>query len=81
MIELSLQINGISVQQVVPAQTTLLSLLQSLDYAGLRQGCNTESCGACTVWLDERPILSCSTLAAHANGRRVTTLEGSITRN
>ena len=42
----------------------------------MKRGCETANCGLCTVWLDGKPVLSCSTLAVRANGRHVTTLEG-----
>ena len=42
----------------------------------VKRGCETSNCGLCTVFLDEKPVLSCSVLAARADGHRVTTLEG-----
>ncbi len=42
----------------------------------VERGCETSNCGLCTVFLDEKPVLSCSVLAVRVNGRRVTTLEG-----
>ena len=42
----------------------------------VKRGCETSNCGLCTVWLDGTPVLSCSVLAARADGREVTTLEG-----
>ena len=41
-----------------------------------KRGCETANCGLCTVLMDERPVLSCSMLAARADGKRIVTLEG-----
>ena len=45
-------------------------------FYSVKRGCETSNCGLCTVYLDGKPILSCSTLAVRANGRHVTTMEG-----
>ena len=42
----------------------------------LKRGCDTGNCGLCTVWLDEKPVLSCSVPAVRAKNHKVTTLEG-----
>ena len=42
----------------------------------VKRGCETSNCGLCTVFLDDKPVLSCSVLAARADGHKVTTLEG-----
>jgi len=55
---------------------TLLKLLRRLGYAGVKHGCEDGSCGVCTVLLDGRPIHSCILLAAQAEGRQITTIEG-----
>ncbi len=54
----------------------LSEVLRRSGYVSIRPGCDTGSCGLCTVWLDEKPVLSCSVLAAGTEGRRVTTIEG-----
>src|SRR5690606_13721972 len=57
--------------------TTLLDLLrEGLDLIGTKKGCDHGQCGACTVLVDGRRILSCMTLAAMQEGRQVTTIEG-----
>jgi len=74
---LHLRVNGDDVGVAVPAHWTLLELLRyRLDLIGSKQGCDKRDCGACTVQLDGRPVLSCITLAVHADGRAVTTVEG-----
>lgn len=69
-------LNGVSVEAEVGADTLLLDLLRQKGCYSVKRGCETANCGLCTVWLDENPILSCSTLAGRVDGRRVTTMEG-----
>lgn len=54
----------------------LLTILRKLGCNSVRQGCDTSNCGICTVWIDNRPFLSCSYPAARINGHSVTTIEG-----
>lgn len=54
----------------------LLDLVRSLGCTSVKRGCETSNCGLCTLFLDDKPVLSCSVLAVRAAGRRVTTLEG-----
>ncbi len=70
-------VNGSQVEAEVPDRTLLVHFLR--DVAGLTAtniGCDTSSCGACTVLLDGRSVKSCTMLAAQADGRSVVTLEG-----
>jgi aerobic carbon-monoxide dehydrogenase small subunit len=70
-------VNGSAVTADVPDRTLLVHFLR--DVAGLTAtnvGCDTTSCGACTVLLDGQSVKSCTVLAAQADGREVTTLEG-----
>lgn len=53
-----------------------MDLVRDLGCYSVKRGCETANCGLCTVWLDGKPVLSCSTLAIRADGRHVTTLEG-----
>ena len=55
---------------------TLFDFLRSHGCKSVKCGCETTSCGLCTVWLDERPVLSCAVPMARVEGRAVTTLEG-----
>lgn len=73
---LTLTVNGDRIRISVPASRTLLELLRyDLGLTGSKQGCDKGDCGACTVLLDGRPVLSCITLAAEAEGSRVETVE------
>jgi carbon-monoxide dehydrogenase small subunit len=74
---LSLTVNGKEVRADVPADRTLLRFLRDdLGLTGAKEGCAEGECGACTVLLDGEPVCSCLTLAAQADGRAVTTIEG-----
>ena len=54
----------------------LLEVLRDAGCKSVKCGCDTTNCGLCTVWLDGKPVLSCSVPAARVNERHVTTLEG-----
>jgi carbon-monoxide dehydrogenase small subunit len=76
-VKVSVKVNGNQVEAEVPDRTLLVHFLR--DVAGLTAtniGCDTSSCGACTVLLDGRSVKSCTVLAAQADGRSVVTLEG-----
>lgn len=60
----------------IAPDTLLIDLVRSLGCKSVKRGCETANCGLCTVFLDEKPVLSCSALAARVDGRSVTTLEG-----
>lgn len=60
----------------IAPDTLLIDLVRSLGCKSVKRGCETANCGLCTVFLDEKPVLSCSVLAARVDGRSVTTLEG-----
>ena len=54
----------------------LADTLRNYGILSIRKGCDTSCCGLCTVWLDGKPILSCSVLSFRANGKSITTIEG-----
>ncbi|MEV6627818.1 (2Fe-2S)-binding protein [Amycolatopsis sp. NPDC051106] len=75
--KVSIEVNGRPVAEEVPDRTLLVHFLR--DTAGLTGtniGCDTTSCGACTVLLDGESVKSCTVLAAQADGHAVTTVEG-----
>jgi aerobic carbon-monoxide dehydrogenase small subunit len=79
--KLELRVNGETVVRDVPAEELLLDFLRDrLDLTGAKRSCDVQVCGACTVLLDGQPVSACCTLAAHADGRDVTTIEGLVAR-
>jgi xanthine dehydrogenase YagT iron-sulfur-binding subunit len=75
--EVSLRVNGSAQLLRFDSRVTLLDALrEGLSLTGTKKGCDQGACGACTVLLDGRRVLSCLTLAAQCEGREVTTIEG-----
>ncbi|MEV8439313.1 2Fe-2S iron-sulfur cluster-binding protein [Actinosynnema sp. NPDC051121] len=74
---ISLRVNDTTHGLTVDNRTTLLDALRDgLDHTGPKKGCDHGQCGACTVLLDGRRVVSCLTLAVAAEGAEVTTVEG-----
>ena len=72
-----LRINGRDQElQLEPRVSLLDALRERLGLTGTKKGCDHGQCGACTVLIDGRRVLSCLTLAVQADGKRVTTIEG-----
>ena len=77
MSEITLTVNGIAYPVAVAPHRSLVSVLRGeLGLTGTKEGCDDCECGACMVLIDGRPVNSCSYLAAQADGREVTTIEG-----
>ncbi len=75
--KVELTVNGKDVTADVEDRTLLVHFLRDVaDLTATNVGCDTTSCGACTVLLDGESVKSCTVLAAQADGRAVTTLEG-----
>ena len=74
--EIKLKLNGRTIMASVEADTVLLDFLREQGCLSVKRGCDTSNCGLCTVLMDGKPILSCSTLAARADGHEIDTLEG-----
>lgn len=74
--EINIKLNGKKVSASVEADLLLIDFLREHGCCSVKRGCETSNCGLCTVLMDGRPVLSCSVLAARANGAEVWTLEG-----
>ena len=76
-IAVSTTINGDNAEYLCHADETLLDVLRDrLGLMGVKEGCGTGDCGACSIILDDRLVCSCLVLGAEAEGRRIETVEG-----
>ena len=73
---IELFINEKKIQAETTPDQMLLDFLREQGYKSMKRGCDTGNCGLCTVWMDEKPVLSCSIPAVRAAGHKITTLEG-----
>ncbi len=70
-------LNGQKKQILVFSNDLLINILRDELYlTGTKYGCGIGECGACTVFINDEPVLSCLTLAASVNGKEITTIEG-----
>lgn len=74
--QIQMLLNEKKVTADIAPDMLLIDFLRSQGCYSVKRGCETSNCGLCTVFVDDRPVLSCSLLAARADGHRVTTLEG-----
>ena len=74
--KISLMLNGTKIEREIAPDLLLIDFVREEGCYSVKRGCETSGCGLCTVFLDEKPVLSCSVLAARADGHAVTTLEG-----
>lgn len=72
----SIKLNGKIINDNIDANMILIDFVRKHGCLSVKRGCETSNCGLCTVFLDNKPVLSCSVLAAMANEKEVTTLEG-----
>src|SRR5258705_4689001 len=78
-VAIALEVNGKSIRLLVRPLTSLLDALRErLQLTGTKKGCDQGACGACTVLIDGRRVLSCLTLLVQCEGKRVTTIEGLV---
>jgi xanthine dehydrogenase YagT iron-sulfur-binding subunit len=76
-VAVTLRVNGVDHELRLDPRVTLLDALRDvLGLTGTKKGCDQGACGACTVLLDGRRVVSCLMLAAQGDGRQVTTIEG-----
>ncbi|MBB4260237.1 MULTISPECIES: (2Fe-2S)-binding protein [unclassified Bradyrhizobium] len=79
-VEVTLHVNGKDKRLRIDARTTVLDALRDhLKLTGSKKGCDHGQCGACTVLIDDRRVVSCLTLALAAEGQEITTIEGLAT--
>ena len=69
-------INNKVFEDDIEPDTLLIDFVRNKGFLSVKRGCDTANCGLCTVHLEGKPVLSCSTLAMRANGLKVTTIEG-----
>ena len=74
--KIQMTLNGKLTTAVIEPDTLLLDLLREKGCYSVKRGCETSNCGLCTVWMNGKPVLSCSVLATRADGAEITTLEG-----
>lgn len=74
--EIKFILNGKKMQVEAAPDLLLLDLLREKGCYSVKRGCETANCGLCTVLMDKKPVLSCSTLAVRADGHEIVTLEG-----
>ncbi len=73
---IKLTLNGKVITDDIEADTLLIDFLREHGCFSVKRGCDTSNCGLCTVMMNGKPVLSCSLLAARADGNEIFTLEG-----
>ena len=74
---ITLNVNGEKFEILIEVHRTLLEVLrENLGLTGTKRGCDLGTCGACTVLIEGKPYLSCLTLAADVQGKKIVTIEG-----
>src|SRR5262245_31406063 len=77
MDQVNININGTEYKAEVEPRLLLVHFIRDVaNLTGTHVGCDTTSCGACTVLVDGKPIKSCTMFAVQANGKKVSTVEG-----
>ena len=72
--EITIRLNGKNVTDHIDADLLLIDFVRKHGCFSVKRGCETSNCGLCTVLMDGKPVLSCSMLAARANGHEIHTL-------
>jgi carbon-monoxide dehydrogenase small subunit len=76
-VPVSVTVNGTTHRrEVEPRDLLVYFLREELGLTGTHVGCDTSQCGACTIWLDNRPVKACTLFAVQADGHNLTTIEG-----
>ena len=74
--QINLKLNGKTIKEEIAEDLLLIDFVRKHGCYSVKRGCETANCGLCTVFLNGKPVLSCSVLTARANGQEVITLEG-----
>ena len=74
--KIHLWLNGKEISDEISPDMPLLEYVRTKGCYSVKRGCETSNCGLCTVWMNKKPVLSCSVLAARADGKEIVTLEG-----
>nr|WP_300323422.1 2Fe-2S iron-sulfur cluster-binding protein [uncultured Anaerostipes sp.] len=74
--QIALTLNGKKIEAEIKPDMLLIDFVRQQGCSSVKRGCETSNCGLCTVFMDDEPILSCSILAARADGHKIDTLEG-----
>ena len=74
--KITLTLNGKKTEAEIKQDMLLIDFVRQQGCSSVKRGCETSNCGLCTVFMDDKPILSCSILAARADGHKIDTLEG-----
>lgn len=74
--QVQIKVNGKLIKDDISCDLLLIDFLRNHGCYSVKRGCETSNCGLCTVWMDEKPVLSCSILAARANNHSIMTLGG-----
>ena len=73
---ITISLNGKKITEDISADMTLYQFVREHGCYSVKCGCETTNCGLCTVFLNDKPVLSCAVMAARADGQKVETLEG-----
>lgn len=73
--QINMILNGKRIQAQAEPDELLIDFVRKQGCLSVKRGCETSNCGLCTVFLEDKPVLSCSVLALRAEGKRVATLE------
>jgi carbon-monoxide dehydrogenase small subunit len=75
--QVTITVNGVEhTRDVEPRMLLVHFIRDELLMRGTHWGCDTSNCGACTLWVDDEPVKSCTMLAVMADGKSITTVEG-----
>lgn len=74
--EVKIWVNDKLVTEDVAADLLLIDFLRAHQCLSVKRGCESSNCGLCTVFVEDKPVLSCSMLVARVNGKHIKTLEG-----